>query len=188
MLKDYVVINNVLSEPEILVNLSKNLSYIKNFEHVNLSGIQLLDNNFIETPNWKGFRSPPLHEVDNELQHYVFNEMFFKIFKGRNVSYEVTSHLHFLSGNNQSNYKKANWWHQDLNCIFAGLIYLSPNPPKNSGTNFLLNNDSICVENTFNRLIFYRSDIFHRPQKGFGTSVDDARLTLTFFINKLSFF
>lgn len=68
---------------------------------------------------------------------------------------------------------------------FAGVIYLTPNPPKNTGT--ILYNDKENIksiyENKYNRLIAYNSKILHAPQKCFGDNINNARMTITFFLN-----
>ena len=43
------------------------------------------------------------------------------------------------------------------------------------------------VENKYNRLLLYRSDLMHSSQSAFGNSIEDGRLTLTFTYNILAF-
>lgn len=74
--------------------------------------------------------------------------------------------------------------HTDSDTVhFAGVIYLSPNPPENSGTSFFadVNTKMAEIENVYNRFIFYPSDILHGPTNPFGETNEDSRLTLTFF-------
>ena len=40
---------------------------------------------------------------------------------------------------------------------------------------------SVKIPNKFNRLILFDGNLYHRAHKFFGTSVEDARLTLTSF-------
>lgn len=67
--------------------------------------------------------------------------------------------------------------------VYAGVLYLKPYPKCNSGTSFFDNqmNEIYSVENVFNRLIFYPSNIPHAPTDLFGSSIQDARLTLNIF-------
>lgn len=86
---------------------------------------------------------------------------------------------------------------------WTGVCYLSPNPPKKSGTSIWLYRPTgecfstqethwpemedcellFYCENTFNRLIIIESRILHRAEAGFGISPTTARLTQTFFFD-----
>jgi hypothetical protein len=86
----------------------------------------------------------------------------------------------------------------------AGVLYLSPNAPPNSGTifyNFDYSNASYdkqisideynhdttkwkkidTIGNVFNRLIIFNADIYHSMKTQFGIDKYDGRLTQNFF-------
>ncbi len=68
----------------------------------------------------------------------------------------------------------------------AGLIYLNPISPKNTGTAFYTKRDvdfipNLIVENIFNRMIIFKPDMWHSPLDFFGTDLESSRLTITFF-------
>ena len=63
--------------------------------------------------------------------------------------------------------------------FFGGVLYLTPNPPKNTGT-ILTNVETI--ENKFNRYVMYDATCLHAIENSFGKTVEDARLVLTHFI------
>jgi len=73
--------------------------------------------------------------------------------------------------------------HQDIGWLFAGLIYLYPNPPKNMGTSFCDGNREydFSIDNKYNRFVCYDAMVNHGPTDFFGHTKEDARLTLTFF-------
>jgi hypothetical protein len=74
--------------------------------------------------------------------------------------------------------------HTDSEVIhFAGVVYLSPNPPPHSGTSFFEDVSKKIgeVENVYNRFVFYPADIIHSPTNPFGETNEDSRLALTFF-------
>jgi hypothetical protein len=100
------------------------------------------------------------------------------------------------------------WIHYDNNGVnWAGIVYLTPNAPTNSGTNFykykngvsnsiehkITNTDIGCamdysnweivdkVGNVFNRLILYNSSRFHQSGDYFGTNLYNGRLFQVFF-------
>ena len=72
-------------------------------------------------------------------------------------------------------------FHTD-NSNFAGIVYLSPNPPSNSGTTIIIDNVDNKVDNKFNRLVAYPSSLIHAPTDLFGDTMETGRLTLSFFI------
>lgn len=77
------------------------------------------------------------------------------------------------------------WIHADK-CDWAGVLYLTPNAPVESGTNFFNEKNDIVdsIGNKFNRAIFYKADQLHSSNlSGFGESADTGRLTQVFFFN-----
>ena len=85
---------------------------------------------------------------------------------------------------------------------WSGLVYLSPNAPKQHGTtiwrekktklciaskghkydqDISLFDLALLIENRFNRLVLFRENVLHRAGHGFGTTPDTARLMQTFF-------
>lgn len=68
-------------------------------------------------------------------------------------------------------------WHQDQ-CDYAGVIYMTPNPPKNTGTCF---KPGDCVENVYNRFLCYPGKLTHGPDHLFGKDLKTTRMTITFF-------
>jgi hypothetical protein len=103
------------------------------------------------------------------------------------------------------------WVHHDAT-MWAGVCYLSPDPPENSGTTLYSCRDSkifyheeglddynqlvgytddlskwkpeITVENKYNRLILYNGACYHRSTTaGFGTDLESSRLFQVFFFN-----
>ena len=69
--------------------------------------------------------------------------------------------------------------HTDF-CDYAGVVYLTPDPPPNTGTSFY-DEETHSVENKFNRLIYYPGRIDHGPTDLFGDTKENGRLVLTFF-------
>lgn len=87
---------------------------------------------------------------------------------------------------------------------WAGIVYLNPNPPNNTGTNLFKLKDTYkhdsfihkyhrhdlnkwdiidTIGNKFNRLILYRSNTYHSADSYFGTNINDARLIQLFFFS-----
>ena len=189
MIRDYIIIDDVLDDPDELVFLAKMITYYSK-EKEPIDGIRLRDdhdNPEILDSHWRGFHSEYLHSINNGIFSKVFKNVCEKVFSdlGNQVfyRYNVKSHLHYSPGSIEYN---ENWWHTDPNTIFAGVIYLNQNPEKNSGTIVKLNGQEIVFENVFNRLVLYRSNIEHRPHGCFGDNVDNCRLVLPMFFKEIS--
>lgn len=102
------------------------------------------------------------------------------------------------------------WIHADSGIDWAGVLYLTPNAPLNSGTVFFKHvsghaheptpniqnitfdgNDMSTWElaekigNRYNRLILYNGAMFHCSDQYFGTDLHNGRLFQTFFFNAI---
>lgn len=99
--------------------------------------------------------------------------------------------------------KDRTWIHSDRT-QWAGVCYLSPDPPFTSGTgfyrhkqtgeNFRVTDDHEAYDytkwdlfdsigNKYNRLIIYRGDLFHASLDYFGDNLHNGRLFQTFFFD-----
>jgi hypothetical protein len=67
---------------------------------------------------------------------------------------------------------------------YAGVLYLTPNPEPNSGTAFYNESGEEIdyVENIYNRLTIYSSNILHSLKESFGDNINNGRLVYTIFI------
>ncbi len=102
------------------------------------------------------------------------------------------------------------WVHHDNTTSWAGVCYLTPNPPLSAGTALYRHIETQCVRNptdeqlseyvdshgqdltkwevtdkisnVYNRLILYRGDYYHMSQDYFGSTLNNGRLFQTFFI------
>ena len=78
------------------------------------------------------------------------------------------------------------WVHKD-DTDWAGVLYLTPNAPINSGTGIFDREDNLItmIGNLYNRVVFYRGNLYHRSiVPGFGSSLSDGRLTQVFFFDE----
>lgn len=71
---------------------------------------------------------------------------------------------------------KEGW--EGFKTFFGGIIYLTPNPPKSSGT--IVEGD--IIDNVYNRYVMYDATCLHGLEDSFGKTKSDARLVLTHFI------
>lgn len=188
MFKNYIVFDNILSDPKTLIDFSKTLKYFKRGVSEEIKDIKTTDEEPSKSFNWYGYRSNLFHCLDKQLFEKTFNEIFLKVFYEFNLStsfdYTINSYFHYLPEKIIDD--KTMWWHKDGNSIFAGVLYLNSKAPSESGTSLCIDNNTILIENVFNRLLIYRGNILHKPTRGFGNDIDNCRLALTFFVEKLS--
>lgn len=184
MIKEFEVVDNILDDPFTAIELAKKTEYfyrdspyIKDIKQSNKP------DNF--GGYWKGCRSELLHEIYPEFFSFTFNNVIQKLFKANKFSYNIESYFHYT---NRYIVCDNKWHKDDIDILWAGIIYLTPDPPVNTGTNLIINKEQISIENKFNRLALYQSNILHEPADLFGTTVDSARLTIVFFINKLNLY
>jgi hypothetical protein len=62
--------------------------------------------------------------------------------------------------------------------FYAGVTYLNPNPPKNTGTTVLAEE----IENVYNRFVMYDAELEHVPTGTFGKTKEDGRMVMTHFL------
>ena len=67
---------------------------------------------------------------------------------------------------------------------YAGVLYLTPNPPSESGTTIFEKGKQVDVENKYNRLIAYDGTQKHGATNFFGDNRSNGRMTFTFFIDR----
>jgi hypothetical protein len=181
----YIVIDNVLSNPEELLQLSKEMTYYssKTKNHVNQDGKY----------KWQGHRSDL---ISDEQKRKYFNEIsikllntFVDISEVKDISFnlEVRACFHYMTKEFALT-DNSSWNHIDDDNLFAGVLYLNKKPKKNSGTVLYNGDEKIVIENKFNRMVMYRSDILHAPDvdSAYGTNLSNSRLTLAFFSRKIS--
>ena len=179
MIKDIVIVDNVFDDPSKIIQMANELS----FEN---------PNSFRD--NWKGVRTKELISVDQEKYSSLLTNSISKSLKQTygdgyfRIEYDLQAEMYFHKLIKTDVYEDS-WRHIDEHSIFAGIVYLNENSNKfkTFGTTILKQNETIEIENVFNRLVLYRADYMHWSNGGFGDDLENARLTLNIFINKISF-
>lgn len=158
-----IAINSKYKEPRTIKYTKTNIRYIdgwRGYRHkiTNFTDLDELEKISISISNF--------YSIENFFIEYYFHYTLEKTKKTCFPSFEERK------------------YHTD-NSDYAGVVYLSKNPPKNSGTT-IINNSNIKKEcdNVWNRLICYPSTYLHAPSDLFGNDINDGRMTLVFFIKK----
>ncbi len=188
MLTDYMEIRNFFDDPYEILNLAKRQTFVLRDAHYH-------------NPNrdtyYNGVRSKALSDIDEQFDDKFFKQLFDKVAENRfkddigkirlDYVYDAQAYFHIMREEDKFN---DEWVHKDDKTILAGLVYLNPNPLPNTGTavhRYGDDKDAYIVENEFNKLVMYNASWLHSPQAGFGTDINDSRLTLVFFMRDIGF-
>ena len=135
---------------------------------------------------WRGYRTNEMKDLNKnilEVASQQIKDELINFFNTEISDYDGDFYFHIAL--DKTRYTLLDFdnskFHTD-NSNFAGIVYLSPNPPSNSGTTIIIDNVDNKVDNKFNRLVAYPSSLIHAPTDLFGDTMETGRLTLSFFI------
>jgi len=160
MKKTSVVVDNFLPMPDLVREQAMQLDYPV-------------------TGEFPGVRS---FACDDEYQMFIHHR--FQEILGVNITEFVMDSFCF-----QLCYEGAETWIHKDGCDWAGVLYLSPDAPTESGTGLYLEKDGEydlvnVIGNVYNRLVLYDGNMDHASLlAGFGDSPETGRLTQVFFFN-----
>jgi hypothetical protein len=161
-----IIIDDFFSDPSLIRNDALKQTFKKSSKNT----------------GWKGYRSKC---YDLDIINLIKEKLVKIDTQFNDIDLEVYYHYSLESTKNElkNNFEK-NRLHKDLT-EWAGVIYLTENPNKNSGTTLHDDNGDLIytVDNIFNRFVFYRGNILHGVQDTFGDNINNSRMTITIFGN-----
>lgn len=157
-----------------------------------------------EGGNWPGLRSNYVSVVSGELFDMFCTNLYRAMgWQSEREVYFETFYQLCVDKDNPS------WVHQDVMAqkwTHVGVVYLTPDPPPNSGTLIYKPKDNKSIEdlkkgfngedvpgdlefyeevheaiNVYNKCVVYRPEALHRADKYFGDGMSNGRLTQVFF-------
>jgi hypothetical protein len=171
MLIDFIEVENFLNDPNEIVLLAKQQTYVERSAHYH---------NVNNGTYFLGVRSKSISDIHKEVHESIYNQISKKI-----LNCEFTCQMYFHVMREQDKFGEG-WLHKDDRSKMAGVIYLNPSLRPNTGTivyRYGEDKDPVIAKNIFNKLVMYNSNYLHSPENGFGTDLNDSRLALVFFIN-----
>jgi len=164
MIDQIIQIDNFLLKPDAIREMALKMKYTAADENT----------------GWKGFRA---------LEQSLYNDKLVELLKqkldGSFYSSNFDTYFHYSLKDTKKtlDYNKSKI-HRDSGKDYAGVIYLTPDPPSNSGTVFYDDDYRPIhkVDNVYNRLAFYPSRILHSIEEPFGDCIENGRLTFTIFV------
>lgn len=186
MITGILEMRNFLKDPDSVVELAKSATFYPLESHP-----KTLDPNDTQMA-WEGMRSDSIYKFNLKLSEDLFHEMFSRIARESvgsddySLQYEYygNSSFHYMTSDNVCN---DSWLHSDDGSIFAGVLYLNKDAQKEMGTTIFVGNTPVEIANEYNKLVVYPAHFKHFSSSGFGTTVDDARLTIAFFVSNVGF-
>ena len=186
MITGIVELENFLPNPDQVVDLAKHSMFYSLADHP-----ETLDKKNVDL-SWTGKRSESLFVSDQVLAHSLFDRLFSRIAtkimgdSNYGMRYEYLGNVlfHYLTS---QDVRDNTWKHIDKSCVFAGVLYLNEDAPEHSGTVIVVDGKEIEVKNEFNKLVLYPARLSHYAERGFGSALNDARLTLVFFVTAAMF-
>lgn len=133
---------------------------------------------------YPGYKSPPLNEIDSDLFHHLASKI---IIHATNKNYFQLLKIQFAYSLLENTQEIIGPHVDERFYNIAGLIYLQHDAPLNVGTIFFRKNEksevipTVEVENIYNRMIIFDPNVFHMPAGVFGNTLENSRLTITFF-------
>lgn len=174
-MKDYLVIDNFFSDVNSVRKVALDATYFVREEHPGDIG------------HFPGHRTDYINEWNRELYQVMLNaeiNCVQQLLK-QNLSEKFTEYWTKFSFSwtdkntpiEEHRDFTENW--NGFTNFYGGVIYLTPNPPKNSGT---VITDVTTIENVYNRYVMYDATELHKVESSFGEDINDGRLVLTHFI------
>ena len=198
--KNKIIYNETISQSPFILNMNYKCSilimdnFYKNPEEVrNFALLQKFD----ITGNFPGFRTKSYltPEVKKTIEYLLIPYSNYP-----NINEYMDYHYNGCFQYNTA--RDRSWIHKDNYNNCAGIIYLTPDAPLSSGTNFYKFykenidtditdkysqdvtkwNQCDSIGNKFNRLILFNSNQFHISNDYFGSEMNNGRLIQLFFI------
>lgn len=175
-----LIVKDFFKNPQEIRDYALSLEYFDKNNHPNNIG------------GFPGHRTRYLNDINYDLYYQICQKFYAiarKILKVDNFyeKYErwmtQFSFSYTKKGDQSFKHKDFEDGFQDFNQYLAGVVYLTPNPPINSGTKLYFDeNNTKISQNIFNNGVFYDSHMEHEPEDNFGVKKEDARMVLTTFL------
>lgn len=146
--------------------------------------------------NYPGKRSLWLSAIDNYLFIYLTQKIYKILGFDPNTSSYTEAFYQWCSKDDGNSW--VHWDNLPWNPTHVGVVYLTPDPPDNSGTILYHKPDNFDpdtmlpgkynfevkqkLDNKYNRIVIYDPKELHKSDTYFGTDINDSRLFIVFFM------
>jgi hypothetical protein len=180
-MKKYIVVDNFFNEPDSFRNFALQQKFYdkENHPHDGLDAFPGKRTDYFNDTNSQFFKDvndkirQPLCELDdvNDLVGTNVNCLLQISFSYTLKGMNTPIHTDPVAPGYKSRY--------------GGVVYLNPeitwDRARDTGTTLYLKEETINIENKYNRLLLYNSNIKHQPTDNFGDDINNSRLVMTIF-------
>jgi hypothetical protein len=171
----------------IVDNFFENPNDVRNFALHN-DAVQYFSKN--ENEYFEGMRTSCISLFDENFYDYSARKIIESYgIDDKNFNFSGGMHFNYMTKENERDVNFVDFgkrMHVDSGYLLTGIVYLSPFPPKDTGTIMYREGGWDVVQNIYNRLLIFPSQkIPHATENFFGSNKYDSRLTLLFFIKDI---
>ena len=151
------IVDNFFSDPDAIVEMAESMSFYNP-----------------NTGNWPGERTKQIY-VENEAFFNYFGLKIYSLFYESNPDFwKLQCHFQKINPFCKDKYGKKNrgWVHQDENCFFGGIVYLTKNPEPDTGTSIYKAKDGYSFQ--FNETLRMKEKLYKSME------VDDNEYEIEF--------
>ncbi len=172
---NYIIQDNFFNDPDNIRKYALSQKYYTKKDHPE------------DVSSFPGYRTDYLHKSDLDIWNKIRSALIPYISKLESVDdinekynkFNLQLSFSYTSKNSKS-FRHIDSVAKGYKVRYGGLVYLYPKPLKKQGTTLYLKN-TINLENKYNRLVLYKSNIEHEPTNNFGSDINNSRLVLTIF-------
>ncbi len=142
------IIDNFFEDPDKIVNLAKTFDY------------------YPSNGDWPGVRTDQLHLVDNRLFNYIGEKIYLLFYEESPVQWSMITSFQKIKPFSEDQYDRRNkgWVHQDIDILFAGIVYLNKDPEPDTGTSIYTTKNGYALQ--------YRKELEMKENLYLGNDID----------------
>ena len=178
---NYIIEDNFFSDPNNVREFALKQTFYSKENHPQFK----IDSVGID--KFPGHRTAFFDDIHSKFYNNIHNKIIPFISKLENIKHPTDKYEKFnlqlsfsYTSKGAKSFKHTDDIIKGYKVRYGGLVYLHPDPPSRSGTTLYLK-EMTYLDNIYNRLVLYNSNIEHEPTDNFGTDINNSRLVLTIF-------
>jgi len=176
-----IVIDNFLKRPNLARLKGLRQKYYTKDNHPNPYSVN----------KFPGIRANDLSVIDPKFNNHLMTRLQYAIDGSQSVSGKINQNAEECKFNYSLTFEDTKYYyHYDTDygmgqTNYAGIIYLNKNVPMGYGTTLVLPEETINIQNVYNRLVMYPTSVFHSLSGSFGSNRFNGRMVISIFFNLL---
>jgi len=176
-----IVIDNFLKRPNLARLKGLRQKYYTKDNHPNPYSVN----------KFPGIRANDLSVIDPKFNNHLMTRLQYAIDGSQSVSGKINQNAEECKFNYSLTFEDTKYYyHYDTDygmgqTNYAGIIYLNKNVPMGYGTTLVFPEETINIQNVYNRLVMYPTSVFHSLSGSFGSNRFNGRMVISIFFNLL---